>query len=449
MTATTPPSGEWFDAIATWSAARRRLAAIAAVVFALGTFAALVPFLVVAAPPNAAAAPMPAWDVRQFLAGEWLRQFERHCKESAWITVGLREVHDGLLLRAGLMPPPMTMGRCHYESAEGEELDGPRMVAAVQRGFLIDLQWPGPRPRPMLGPEQNFFLRYSDHAFLRRPWFDEKGRVSLQTNRFAMRDRVDLQEQKPDGETRVLCLGDSITMGWGVPEDLGWTRQLEGDLRLRRPELRVLNAGGVGSICVDEYHAALKNRWHSFGPDAVVVATSVNDLMPSNGLAVFVPDEPLQGVALQGNRRSGPLDLDPKIDWAAKIRGLDRATCEARGLTGFDRPWDAMWDRGVPQTELLAMRDWCRARGVAFVVAMWPLLQGLGPGRTYPFLSLHAEVGAYCAANDIPFVDLLLLLRDIPQEELWVTPADMHPNPRAHALAAKAIAARLEPLLRR
>ena len=267
------------------------------------------------------------------------------------------------------------------------------MTEAIQRGLLIDRPWEGPRPRPLIGPNQKVALRYSDQEFLRRPWLDAKGRVVVTTNRFAMRDRQDLQEQKPAGETRVLCLGDSITMAWGVPEELGWARQLETNLRSRHPALRVLNAGGVGTICVDEYHAALKNRWHSFEPDAVVVATGVNDLMPSNGLAVFPPEEARQvGAMVNTGALRGPLDLDPNIDWAARMRSLDQATCEARGLTGFDRPWDAMWDRGVPQAALLAMRDWCRARDVAFVVALWPLLQGLG-ARAHVRVPLAARRG--------------------------------------------------------
>ena len=96
MSAPAQPPGEWFDSIPTWPPARRRLAVAAAAVFGLGTFAALVPFLLTSPPPSAAAAPMPAWDTQQCLTGEWLRQFERHCKESAWLTIGLRGLHDDL-----------------------------------------------------------------------------------------------------------------------------------------------------------------------------------------------------------------------------------------------------------------------------------------------------------------------------------------------------------------
>ncbi|MBL8750322.1 MAG: hypothetical protein JNK78_14245, partial [Planctomycetes bacterium] len=296
-------------------------------------------------------------------------------------------------------------------------------------------------------PNQFFYLAYSDHERLRRPWFDERGRVAVKLNRFAIRDREDLTEKKQPGETRVLCLGDSITMGWGVPEPASWPRQVEEVLRAALPSVRVVNTGAAGMACVDEYRIALEHHWSMFEPDAIVVATSINDLFPTNGLAVFRPESGPSGPVTRVSS-SDPLALDPAVDWVAWLRGLDRPACEAAGLCGFDRPWDAMWDRGVPQASLLAIRDWCKVRGVRFVVALWPLLQGLGPGRTYPFTAMHTEVGAFCATNGITFVDLLPPLATVPQEETWVTPADMHPNPRAHALAALPIAAALLAQLR-
>lgn len=440
-----PSTGEWFDTIATWPAARVRSARWAAVSFAIAAAAVIVPALVLPRPPGAPALPVP--DLARFTTGEWMRDFERCCKESAWITRGLAVVHDEALQALGLTPPFMTLGQFHYESESGELLDGRGMAVAMQHGFLVDPPWDEPRARPMVAPDQRFYLVYSDHRLLRRPWFDERGRVLVVMNHFAIRDREDLQQEKPPGVERILCLGDSITMGWGAPEQSSWPRRVEALLRAERPSATVINTGGAGTVCVDEYWIALRDHWRMFAPDAVVVATSINDLIPTNGLAVFPPEPGGLGGVMR-TTRADPLHLDPAVDWVARLRKLDLAQCTAAGLCGFDRPWEAMWDRGVPQRSLLAMRDWCRERRIPFVVALWPLLQGLGPGRSYPFASMHDEVVAFCGANGIPIADLLPALRGVRQEDLWVTPADMHPNPRAHALAAEVITATLQPLLR-
>ena len=100
-----------------------------------------------------------------------------------------------------------------------------------------------------------------------------------------------------------------------------------------------------------------------------------------------------------------------------------------------------MWSQGVPQRALRDGRAWCEQRGIPFLVVLWPFLQGLGPDRRYPFAKLHALVAADCADAGIAFHDVLPSLAGTRDEELWVTPADQHANPRAHALALPAIAA--------
>lgn len=447
MKNTAPTSSEWFDAIPAWSSSRRRIGYGVAIAFVAGIGAAIVSWLCLPLPPGSAAFPMPAWNAARFVDGELARQFERHCKESAWVTHRLRGIHGAVASALGLQSQ-LLLGQCHFELTDGTVLDGMALMEAATRGFVVNPPWPTPRARPTVGPNQSFFLCYSDHEVLRRPWLDERGRVEMRMNQFAQRDRADVSEQKPPGELRVLTLGDSITMAWGVPEESGWPRQLERSLRRDRPEVRVVNAGGTGAAYVDEYLAALTGRWHTFDPDAVVIGICLNDLLPSNNLCIFVPTaEAAQRAGLPNLRRSrDPLDLDPDVDWVTWLLGLDKEAGDAVGLGG---PFDGMWASGVPQSSLLAMRDWCRARQIPLVVTLWPLLQGLGPGRKYPFTSMHEKLAAFCRDHAIPFVDLLPVLRDVPQEDLWVTPADMHPNPRAHALAVPPIQEVLARLLRR
>jgi len=85
------------------------------------------------------------------------------------------------------------------------------------------------------------------------------------------------------------------------------------------------------------------------------------------------------------------------------------------------------------------MKAWADERKLPFLIILWPFLQGLGPARTYPFQRLHDLVAADCKQAGIPFLDLRPTLQSTPQEELWVTPADMHANPTAQRLAAPVI----------
>lgn len=74
----------------------------------------------------------------------------------------------------------------------------------------------------------------------------------------------------------VLCLGDSLTEGYGVAPEQAWPSLLE--RRLRRggyPEARVLNAGISGSTTAS---AVSRLRWQlRAGPDVVILELGGND----------------------------------------------------------------------------------------------------------------------------------------------------------------------------
>lgn len=448
MTPTPADAGEWHEAIGAWPRARRRTAAVVGVLFAVLVASDLLLRLVAGPGPGAARAPRPAWHGAAFVDGDWMRQLDRHLKESSWVTFALRGLHDEALQRLGVLRPQGMLGRFHYQTSDGEILQPDQLGNAVQRGFVVPV--PGtvgrelPRPRLMIAPGQSFWLCYHDNDVLRRDWFDAQDRVLVRLNALGLRERPEVVGDKPPGQRRVLCLGDSLTLGWGVPEELVWVRQLEQALRAGGLDVRTINAGAAGTVCVDEYWAALQHRFAGLQPDAVVVAICLNDLIPSSGLSVLYPDaaskSPVADV-LAGRQPRGPLDLGPERDWVGELLRMSRADAEASGFCNADKPFDAMWSQGTPQAALRAMKAFCDGRDIALVVTLWPFLQGLGRDRHYPFQRLHELVAAQCAADGIPFVDLLPALRDVAQEELWVSPADMHPNPRAHRLVVPRLAA--------
>ena len=104
--------------------------------------------------------------------------------------------------------------------------DGMRIAdlrEAIEHGFIEMLGPPlTPRPRGRFRPGLDFFLCYSDAAKLQRPWLDANGRVAVHINAAGIRDRDDITFDKPTGQRRVVCLGDSFTFGWGVRDEDGW-----------------------------------------------------------------------------------------------------------------------------------------------------------------------------------------------------------------------------------
>jgi lysophospholipase L1-like esterase len=352
---------------------------------------------------------------------------------SSAVALGLAE----LTLR--LMGPSKALGVLSYADAAGNPITPGEALA---RGQIVEVTPPGPRPRTMFAPG-NFFLCYSDQDRLQRDWLDANGRIAVRINSFGLHER-EIPKVKPTSQRRIVCIGDSFTFGWGIPEDAGWVRRLENDLRRDKGDVLTINCGAAGTVCVDEYVAGLTTRFHEFGPDAVILTICLNDLIPNNGVQLIGPAPDTGSVLLDRILMAcgrTPLQLDPALDWVDYMLKMDRATADAADLTNAHKPFEAMWSQGVPQKSLREAKAFCEARKILFLVTLWPFLQGLGPGRHYPFQKLHDLVAGDCKAAGIPFLDVTPALRGTPEEELWVTPADPHANPKAQQLALAAIAA--------
>lgn len=341
-----------------------------------------------------------------------------------------------LRLFAGPLRP---LGQLSYRDSEGHDFGD--LAEAVGRGMVVPLDPQlTPRPRYRFAPGMRGWLCYSDQPRLRRDWLDADGCVEVRMNEWGLRERDDIRpDNKAPGERRIVCIGDSFTFGWGVPVEQCWVRRLENELRRDGKNVRTVNCGAAGALVADEYWWGLQHRFGAFQPDCVVVTLCMNDLLPSNGLCVLgtAAAKPSGLLLLDYARQlfaGDPLALDPNVDWVELLLHLPREQTDAGRLTGPDAPFEAMWSQGTPQKSLHAMRDWCAERRIAFAVVLWPFLQGLGDGEFYPFTKMHDLVAAFCKGEGIPFLDLLPVLRSHRSSELWVTPADMHPNPRAQSL---------------
>ena len=93
-------------------------------------------------------------------------------------------------------------------------------------------------------------------------------------NPYGLRD-VDFPSLRPEGERRVLCIGDSTTFGAGVDADETYPKQLERMLNERQENnrWRVINGGGQGAS-VTGLTEFMREKGLGFGPETVVLAFS-------------------------------------------------------------------------------------------------------------------------------------------------------------------------------
>lgn len=109
---------------------------------------------------------------------------------------------------------------------------------------------------------------------------DFDGQVLIRTNSLGL--RTPEVGPKAPGEYRILCLGESTTMGIGVDEGETYSARLERLLRQRRPgrPWTVVNAG-VASYSSYQSLLYLRERGLALRPDLVLFYHEVNDYLPS------------------------------------------------------------------------------------------------------------------------------------------------------------------------
>ena len=221
------------------------------------------------------------------------------------------------------------------------------------------------------------------------------------------------------GRRCVVLLGDSFTFGEGVLEQETFVGRL--DAALRDQGLQVVNAGVAGHGTVEEA-ARLEGLLDACHPVAVVLVHVPNDAIPWQESAD-------RGMDLLNVEGGGGLHL------ITFVQGLAAAgDVETWYLSFYTGKRSEEWARA--RDALTWMSETCASRGVRFGVVTFPLMHRLDD---YPLTEISALVGRASSSARAEFLDLTPAFAGRDAQELWVHPADRHPNARAHAIAAEAM----------
>lgn len=225
----------------------------------------------------------------------------------------------------------------------------------------------------------------------------------------------------PSGGRRILFLGGSIALGWGVAEADTIEARLERLLRERGGEqVQVLNAG-VGNYNADRYVSRFFKELAGLEPTDIVVhyfLRDAEDLPPGGG-----------NIALQKSQLAVTL-------WIAYHRAFDRS-----GEGSLVDHYRAAYQTDAPgfrtmQAKLTELADYARARGIRVYLAMTPDVHNL---VDYKLGFVHDIMRNVAAKAGYAYVDLLPAMRGRRPEELFAMPGDPHPNALGHALMADAL----------
>ena len=236
---------------------------------------------------------------------------------------------------------------------------------------------------------------------------------------------------KPEGEFRVLVLGDSITFGDFVLESETWTRQMEALAGGRKKAVRFINAGLPGAGTAEEL-ALFREVGERVKPDLVLVGMYLNDAQ--TGSLFFTKKLPgrwaksrfltwlsdrFQVLDTRFFREALPGEIDR--NWREEFRaGRKLKTGDMFGSRdGFDfEVYNAYTDFGlgwnpkaweIIETITAALNDAARAQGARLAVVLFPVhIQVLG---TYEDHTPQDRARAMTGRLGLPFFDPLSVLR--------------------------------------
>ena len=106
---------------------------------------------------------------------------------------------------------------------------------------------------------------------------DAPGKLHFQINAFGLRDDAVATPKKPAGVFRVLALGDSFTLGFGVERDDLFVEQLERHWNREGRKVEVWNVGTEG-WSTDQEAAWLEAHGAEWQPDLVLLLPYENDV---------------------------------------------------------------------------------------------------------------------------------------------------------------------------
>jgi len=113
-----------------------------------------------------------------------------------------------------------------------------------------------------------------------KPNFTRNGEPRRTSNSLGFRG-PEIELPKPQGRTRILCLGGSTTYSFAVDDAHTYPVLLEAELRARYPsrDIEVVN-GGAESYTTAESLANLAHRGLELEPDIVLIYHAPNDVRP-------------------------------------------------------------------------------------------------------------------------------------------------------------------------
>lgn len=355
------------------------------------------------------------------------------------LLIGLAPISNGLARSVRQNLRSLDLNRVDRKSAEAGYYEG--LINVGQGGGRSDLAMclVGKPPnvvdfqalgatRQLPGQLLQFELRPGLYAALAAD-------AAFTTNAQGLRDRA-YPIPKPPGTFRIVLLGTSIDMGWGVGDDETYENRIEDWLNSHARKRNINRRFEVINLATAAYSPlhrleAFEQKALAYEPDMVLYAATLLDtrlleihmctLLQSN---VDLGRRPFLTRALS-QAGIGPADL---------ARGPDGEFTRKSDLKAKLQP--RLWP--LIDATLGELAADCRSRGLPLFCVIVPRAGNSDqPGDREPGVRRYKEIIQH---NKIRVLDLMDVFDDEDPAAVEIAPFDDHPNARGHDLLFRALA---------
>ena len=221
-------------------------------------------------------------------------------------------------------------------------------------------------------------------------------------------------------QRRILFLGSSVTLGWGVSEEHSLTARLEKMFAAEGQQVEVLNAG-IGNYNAPRYVERFLTRLAEIKPTDIVVHYFLRDA------------EVLDAGGGNALLRSSQLAVTA---WVATSRYFGKT--RERSLEEHYRAIYQPQAKGFldMREALTRLADHARSNNIRLYLAMTPDVHDL---VQYRFNFVHEQMHDLAKEFNYVYVDQLPGMRNLTPKEIWSMRGDPHPNSVGHQRMAEAI----------
>ena len=268
--------------------------------------------------------------------------------------------------------------------------------------------------------------------------------IPININSHGLRD-VEHEFKKPNGVTRILGIGDSVTFGAGVFLEETYLYRLEKLLQQQGINAEVIKSG-VNSYKFDQEYTYYIEEGYKYNPNIVIVGFLDKDIIP-------VTKQNITNLYESAKRSYRNIQEKDKKSFVEKIRLLCR-TCDTlytllnlltnnwNKSQGIANSWNKEWENTSNlehlEKRMTDLNERLKRNGQQLVIVIFPTTEQFGSGNSQKN-KFQDRLKELLKKENIPALDLFPYL-NVPEYYRYYFSGDTaHLNAQGHQLVAKII----------